>query len=80
MTAQEIFEREGFIPVCSTEPWNLGPARTCHAGFAIQGSLLPEGTQLVLVREITREEFLRVCPPGKVPHPGAQYFYAAVAE
>jgi hypothetical protein len=75
MTAQEVLERYGFIPLWSNKEKIVPCVVEVQSGTAV-----PLGDKLLLVGRLERDEFVRICRDiGWLSEPGL-YHYKAVAE
>jgi hypothetical protein len=78
ITAQEILDREGFVPICSHIPYEVGDV----VEMANSRSVIPFGTKLKITGTLTREQFYILTEkyhPGRNPGHGP-YFFKVIAE
>ena len=81
MTAQEIYEREGFLILGSDKPLPLGPKVIENKLTPDHLAMLPRGTMVVVVGEVTtKEEIGYRARTGIQRAHGARYFYKVIAE
>jgi hypothetical protein len=78
VTAQEIYEREGFI-VWTMDRW------TCEIGEVVEehfsDAVVPLGTKLVITEQITKQQAKEWARRNGLPsESSAIYFYKAIAE
>ena len=76
MTAQEIYEREGFLIYSSHREYQIGAVVENFADDAI----VPRGTKLVVITTVSVEEALAVARRSGYDHSPAQYLYKVIAE
>jgi hypothetical protein len=74
VTAQEIYEREGFLVFSAVCEYRIGSVVESER----EGSILPVGTKLVIVGELTEDEARRANKPLRLIEAGK--YYKVIAE
>jgi hypothetical protein len=79
MTAQERLEQAGWIPYSIKDICDV-PASLPFVARARYGDAIPIGAEVVLIEQISKEQYLNACAEADWIPLNATAFYKAVAE